>query len=505
MSPAVLAAAPTIPGLLAARARAEPDGVALTVHGAGSLTFAGWDERASAAAAGLAARGVRPGDRVGLVFGEREWDGYAVAYCAVQRAGAVAVPLPAGLPPARLDRLLAHASAARAVHGTDRVPEITTAAPIALPDLESGGGPDPGVPVRPQDPAQILYTSGTTGEPKGVVACHANLTHGTRGQVTDPRRRPLAHSRHFLHAFPIGTNAAQTMLVNMLDARPGALTLPRFTAARFARLIESYRAGTVFLVPSMAIELLNAGVAGRYDLSSVLLLGSTAAALAPPVALGLAAAFPRATIVNYYTSTEAAPAQTTMVFDPERPDSVGRPAAGGTLRILNDGRPVPPGTAGEVWMRSPAAPRGYLGDPDTRGEVFRDGWVRMGDLGRLDEDGYLYLLDRESDIIKSGAFKVSTLRIEAALLDHPAVAEVAVVGVPHPVMGAVPAAAAVARAPVTPAELRTFLAGRLAGHEVPARWTFLPSLPKNPAGKVLKRDLRALLHAQEGDDAADHP
>ncbi|MET8140672.1 class I adenylate-forming enzyme family protein [Sphaerisporangium sp. NPDC005288] len=560
-----------MPGLLAARAAAEPAGVALTVHDVGSLTFAEWDRHSDEAALGLLRRGLRHGDRVGLVFGENEWIDYAIAYCAAQKAGGVAVPLAAALPPGELHRLLAHSSAAAVVHGAGRTPPQADLWTVTLSDLspsadgtpsadgDSGGdgradahGLDE-VSVRPGDAAQILYTSGTTGEPKAVVASHANLTFGCS---RDPRRRPLAHSRYFLHAFPIGTNAGQTMLINALDARPGALTLPRFTAARFARLIETYRVGTVFLVPSMAIELLNSGVTDKYDMSSVLLLGSTAAALAPSVATALTTAFPRATIVNYYTSTEAAPAQTTMVFDPARPDSVGRPASGGTLMISDGEGPVPPGTPGEVWLRSPTDPRSYDRDGDAAGRVFRDGWVRMGDIGHLDQDGYLYLLDRESDIIKSGAFKISTLRIEAALHEHPAVAEAAVFGVPHPVMGSAVAAAVVPRAEpastpatvqdsatvqdpepasnaaatadltgesdagdvrdsamvqaarvvqgtgVSTAELRAFLADRLAGHELPARWLVLPSLPKNAAGKVLKRELRTLLATPEGDHAA---
>ena len=177
-------------------------------------------------------------------------------------------------------------------------------------------------------------------------ATHANLAYGLS---PDPRRRALLHSRHFLHAFPIGSNAGQTMLVNSLGSRPAALTLPRFTPARFARLIESYGAGTVFVVPAMAIELLNAQVEERYDLSSVRLLGSTAASLPPAVAAGMAKAFPKATIVNYYTSTEAAPAQTTMIVDPKRPASVGRPSSGAAIRIVaEDGRTAKAGERGEV-------------------------------------------------------------------------------------------------------------------------------------------------------------
>ncbi|WP_378789638.1 class I adenylate-forming enzyme family protein [Nonomuraea fastidiosa] len=480
-----------VPDLLARRAQEQPESPALVVAEVGTLTFGAWDRRSNAVARALIERGLAGGQRVGLVFDERDWIDLAVAWCGVMRAGCVAVPLSARLAPAELRHALTDCSVSAVLHGPGIDPPDVGGWRGTPADLDQADESPVRGDLQPGGLAQIIYTSGTTGKAKGVGATHANLAYGLSA---DPKRRSLLHSRHFLHAFPIGSNAGQTMLVNSLGARPAALTMPRFTPARFARLIESYRVGTVFVVPAMAIELLNARVHERHDLSSVRLLGSTAASLPPAVAAGMAKAFPKATIVNYYTSTEAAPAQTVMIVDPTRPASVGRPHSGGDLKIVcPDGRPAKTGETGEVWLRSPVGTRSYYRDRGLSETVFRDGWVRMGDVGYLDADGYLYLVDRESDVIKSGAHKVSTLQVEAALYEHPSVAEAAVVGVPHPVLGRVTAAAVVTRSPVSAADLRTFLMDRLARHELPSRLLFVPELPKNHLGKVVKSRLLDLL------------
>ncbi|MFY1636793.1 class I adenylate-forming enzyme family protein [Solwaraspora sp. WMMB335] len=494
----------TVPGLLDWRATQHPDQVAVEVHGVDQLTFARWRAGARAVAAALRLAGVARGDRVGLVFAAREWTGYAVAYCGVLGAGAVAVPLSDRLAPAQLEYALRHCAARLVLHGplagpVGPPPAVPTG--IALravtdlvddPTAEPPAEP-PAEPVRPDDLAQILYTSGTTGQPKGVGASHANLAAGA---PSHPRRLALAHSQRFLHAFPIGTNAGQTMLLNALTAKPAALTLPLFTPARFARLVAAPGTGTVFLVPSMAIELLDSGALRGRDTSGVALIGSTAAALPPAVATRLAAAFPAATIVNYYSSTEAAPAQTMMIFDPMRRAAIGRAVDGQLMIADGQQRPLPPGEVGEVWLRC-AHPRSYYRDDTATGATFRQGWVRMGDLGRLDADGYLYLADRQQDMIKSGAFKISSLEVEAALHEHSAVAEAAVVAVPHAVLGSAVAAVLVPRAGHPPQELalpaiRAFLADRLADYQLPARVLLAEALPRNEAGKVLKRELTPL-------------
>ncbi len=488
VAPAVPA---SLPALLAHRAEHEPDRVAL-VAGDEEVTFGAWHARAGAVAAGLRDRGLAPGDRVALHYGTAGWHDYAVAFAGVLRAGLVAVPMSDRLAPAEVRHVLTHSGADAVLHAAGRPAPPDGVRSATLAEIEAAGGqgraPEP---PSPRDLAQILYTSGTTGVPKGVGATHANLAHGC---TLDPRRRPLAHSAHFVHAFPVGSNAGQTMLVNALNSRAAALTAGTFTPGRFAKLVERHRAGTVFLVPAMAIELLHAGVHTTHDLSCVQLIGSTAAALPPAVAVQLTAAFPAATVVNYYTSTEAAPAQTSMVFDPERPAALGRPTVAADLMIAGpDRRPLPAGEVGDVWLRSPAAARSYYRDGAASAAVFDGRWVRMGDVGRLDADGYLYLVDRDSDVVKSGAHKVSTLQVEHALHEHPLVREAAAFGVPHPVLGSAVAAAVVTGGALTAPQLRTFLLERLAGHEIPGRLLFLDRLPRNDNGKILKRELRQLL------------
>ncbi|MER7760629.1 AMP-binding protein [Streptomyces sp. NPDC097619] len=485
----------TVPDLLDARADRQPDGLALQVRGGGSLTYGAWRDRALRAARGLAAAGIRPGNVVALRFTDRAWDQYAVACLAVHHAGATALPLRADLaePEAAALAALCGAVAVLREDGPQALPALPGLADHTLPAVESAPAGDGAPPSRPApgDPAQIIGTSGTTGTPKGVLASHANLTAGLR---LHPRPRPYAHSRHAVHAFPIGTNAGQMMLIGALTGAPTTVVLPRFDAEAFGLAVEELRIGTAFLVPSMAVELLNSGVPDRRDLSSLLLLSSSAAALPAPVALALTEALPKATVVNVYTSAEAVPAQVSMIVDLARPGSVGRPADPRDLRVCGpDGTELPAGEVGDVWLRQPGPQRSYVGGPSAGTGTFRAGWVRMGDLGRLDPEGYLHLVDRESDVIKSGALKVSTLRIEDALHAHPDVADAAALGIPHPVMGAVPVAVVVPAATGLDLDaLRLFLSTRLSRAELPLRILLAADLPRNATGKVVKHRLRLL-------------
>jgi acyl-CoA synthetase (AMP-forming)/AMP-acid ligase II len=206
-------------------------------------------------------------------------------------------------------------------------------------------------------------------------------------------------------------------------------------------------------------------------------------------------------VVNYYTSTEAAPTHTEMIFDPLRPGAIGRPTPGTLMIADGSGAPLPAGAEGEVWLRSAHA-RSYFRDPHATGDTFHGEWVRMGDLGRLDGDGYLYLIDRREDVVKIGAFKVSTVEVEAALHGCPSVADAAVIGVPHPVLGNVLTAVVVPAGPEPSLpELRRFLSSRLADYQLPAELVLRDRLPRNAGGKVHKRQLAAELAGSPEENA----
>lgn len=479
---------PSIPDLLAARAERTPTRVAIEmVESAQALTFLQWRRRSDRVAANLAADGVAPGDRVALLFRSPDWIEFAVAYCGVQSCGAVVVPVPEHASTAEVDHILDACGSVRTVGMHDGRHQ-------AFADLErEPTAPMTEVTVEPDQLGLILYTSGTTGKPKGVAASHRNLTYGCE---VSPRRRAFEHSEYFLHAYPIGTTAAQAMLVNTLTVHPAALVLGRFDAAAFGSAVEDYGVGTAFVVPAMVIELLDTGAFDKYDFSSLEVMSSTGSTLPPAIAQELVRRLPHATVFNTYSSTEALPAQVTMIVDATRADSLGLPVGlpdgtpGVAIRAA-DGADLPAGEVGDVWLRCPTAHRTYFADPTATAATFRDGWVRMGDVGRLDADGYLHLEDRATDVIQTGGLRVSTTEIENALLEHPAVHSVAVLGVPHPVMGVVVGAAVVLRSPVGRAELRAFLRDRLARHKVPLRWLFPADLPKNAMGKVVKKELAA--------------
>jgi acyl-CoA synthetase (AMP-forming)/AMP-acid ligase II/acyl carrier protein len=467
----------TLPDLLRARATEDRRGVALRVAGAGALTYGEWESRSNAAARGLVERGVGAGDRVGLVFGNDRWAEYAVAYLAALKAGAVAVPVGSRFAGPELDGVLAHAGVTLVVR--DAADEVA-------------GDGEIRVDVGPDDLAEILYTSGTTGLPKGVAITHL----GILGHDLPPDAG-VAGPVSFLHAFPIGTQAGQeTLRVPLRIAGRTAIALPSFDPDTMCRLVARHHVVRLQLVPAMAQLLLASGAYRDHDVSSVRRIILSSAPASPALFQRLATSFPQATVWNAYALTEAGPARTMMQWDPSRPTAVGLPVGETEIRIVRDGTAVPDGETGEIWLRRRGTPtRSYFRDPEATAEAFAGGWVHTGDIGHLDADGYLHLTDRTKDLIISGGSNISSVEVEHALYEHPAVVEAAVVGVPHPVLGEDVGAAVVVRSTTPERELQDVVRRRLAEHKVPHRIVFVDALPHNASGKVVKAEVRALLAA----------
>lgn len=490
-----------VPDLLRDRVTDDRDGLALVVHGGPVLRYGEWERRSNAVARGLVARGVAGGDRVALLFDNEWWTDYAICYIAVHKAGAVAVPLTTRFAEAEMLHVLQHCDPA----GVVCPPELSEGAPAgpwwraAVTEVEAPQAPEearasPAI-CHGEDLAEILYTSGTTGTPKGVACSHANvLFHelpADVGKVDAPA------SLSFLHAFPIGTNAGQEVLrLPLRRAGRTSVVLPRFDPEELAAAVVEHGITRLQLVPAMAQMLLTSKVHQRHDLSSIERVTISSAPMPPTLLPGLGGAFPSALLCNAYALTESGTARTLMVDAHVRPGSVGLPVGGTEVRIAgDDGAAVAAGGIGEIWLRRPGAPlRSYYRDAEaTAAALAPGGWLRTGDLGHLDESGYLYIDDRKKDVIISGGANVASLEVEHVLYEHVAVVDVAVFGAPHPVLGQIVAAAVVARAPVSARALQVFVRDRLAEHKVPHRVFFVDHLPRSASGKVLKRELPVLV------------
>ena len=490
-----------IPDLLRARAGEDPDAVALRVGDADALTYGAWDARSNAMAQGLSDRGVRPGDRVALVFGNDRWADYAVCYLAAHKAGAVAVPLGSRFSGPELDRVLAHAGVSGVVRpvgtggGTDAG---ATGAWVATPsELEADHRDDPfQAPLGPDDLAEILYTSGTTGLPKGVACSHLGLM--AHDVPPDAGPSPQSGPVSFLHAFPIGTQAGQEALrVPLRIGGRVCIALASFDPHELCALVERHRVVRLQLVPAMAQLIVLSGATRAHDVSSVRRVILSSAPAAPALFARLAEAFPQASVWNAYALTEAGPARTLMQWDASRPTAVGRPVGQTEVRIVDTaGQTLPPGQSGEIVLRRRGTPpRRYYRNPAATAETFAGGWAHTGDLGHLDAEGYLHLTDRKKDVIISGGSNVSSVEVENALYEHPAVVEAAVVALAHPVLGEDVAAAVVVRSATTVRELQDVVRSLLAEHKVPHRVVLVDRLPRNASGKVVKADVRAIVAA----------
>lgn len=501
----------TIPGTLAVNARRCPDRVAV-VFGEHSYTYAAFDQAVNQAAHALRAAGLRRGDRMLLMSGNS--DQFMLALYAALRLGALIVPVnPASAAP-ELQHILGDSGASLLVFGggTQNVIRAAdsflhgalTGPPIALDPVQgyrnlgdlAADRPTtpPGVDVAESDDALILYTSGTTGRPKGALFDHHRILWVG---INTSLMLGLRDGDRILHVAPMYHAAELAMLVcggTLVGATH--VVLPSFAPQTVLDALEQHRINVFFGVPTMYQLLLRDPTLPDRDLAAWR-VGLFGAAPMPASAVRAAiAALPHVELIQACGQTEGGPGGIYCAAEEvrARPDASGRSALFNTeARVVDpDGDDVPPGGTGELILRGETVMKQYWRNPTATAETLRGGWLYTGDLATIDRDGYITLVDRMKDMIISGGRNIYSVEVENALAAHPAIAEIAIVARKHEVYGET-VVAVVNPLPgqaISLEELRDFGADRLSGYKLP-RELILRDLPRTPSGKVLKHMLRA--------------
>jgi long-chain acyl-CoA synthetase len=488
-------------GRLIATAARSPEAPALTL-GDATLSYGGLDDLTSRLAAFLAERGIETGDRVGIML--PNVPEFAVAYYAVLRAGAVVVPMNVLLKEREVDFYLSDPEAKLLFAWHQFEAEARKGAEIAgtkcmvvssegFGELLWGVAPRPEVANRAgHDTAVLLYTSGTTGKPKGAELTHANL--GSNAQVS-LELFGMTSDDIILGALPLFHAFGQTCTLNTAVASGATLVpVPRFDAEKVLATIERDHITVFAGVPTMFAALLHHPAREQFDTSSLRLCISGGAAMPVEILRGFEAAF-GSIILEGYGLSETSPVASFSHPDRERKvGSIGTPVDGVEMKVVDSSRAeVPQGESGEIAIRGNNVMKGYWRRPEATAEAIdADGWFYSGDIGRVDEDGYFFIVDRKKELIIRGGYNVYPREIEEVLYEHPAVREAAVIGIPHPDLGEEIGAAVALKsgAEVSEDELREFVKSRVAAYKYPRHVWFVNELPKGATGKILKREIR---------------
>ena len=485
-------------------------------------------------AAALAAIGVGKGDRVALAM--RNLPEWPVVFFAVVSLGAIVVPLNAWWTGAELEYGLAD-SGAKVLIADNRRHERLADRYDALPALEHVlvarsaspldgkarrledviGTPNeyrtlpetalPAVTIAPDDPATIFYTSGTTGNPKGALGSHRNLTtnimsagfSGARSFLRRGERPPEPEPRTGLLVIPLfHVTACSASMMGTIASGSTVVFMRKWDPVEAMEIIEREKVNLTGGVPTIAWQLLEHPDRDKYDLSSLEAIAYGGAPSAPELVKRIYAEF-GALPGNGWGMTETMATVTSHAGEDylNRPDSAGPPVATADLKIMSEdgARELSVGEVGELWARGPMIVKGYWNKPEATAETFVDGWVRTGDLARLDEEGFLYIVDRAKDIVIRGGENIYSTEVENVLYAHPAVTDCALIGIPHRTLGEEPAAVVhlAPGAQASEAELQDWVRERLAGFKVPVAIRFVAeTLPRNANGKILKRELKNL-------------
>ncbi len=459
-------------------------------------------DRASALVAGiLRERGIGPGDRVALMIPNVPY--FPICYYGILRAGGVVVPMNVLNKRREVSFYLRDSGAkllfawsgfmAEAWPGADVADtECIGISPGEFDQTLHAAAPAGEVIDRdPADTAVILYTSGTTGTPKGAELTHANLLENCRVVL---RLFDAGPETVILGALPLFHSFGQTCGLNTSVAAGATLTLiPRFDPVKALEIVQRDRVDVFEGVPTMYNAILHTPDHERHDTSTLTLCVSGGAALPVELLRGFEAAF-KCKILEGYGLSETSPVASFNHPDKERkPGSIGTPVEGVEMMVLDESdNEVPTGEVGEIAIRGHNVMKGYWGRPDATEEVMSNGWFHTGDMARKDEDGYYFIVDRKKDMIIRGGFNVYPREIEEVLYEHPGVREAAVFGLPDDEYGEEIAAAVTLKAgsTVTGEELREFVKEQVAAFKYPRRVWLVDELPKGPTGKILKREIK---------------
>src|ERR1700710_159531 len=486
--------------LLTESAERSPELPAIRL-GDAELSYAELDEHSARLAALLGEKGIGPGDRVGVML--PNVPEFPVAYYGVLRAGAVVVPMNVLLKRREIafyledsgsKLLLAwHGFCSEAREGaTDAGAELIEVEPASFAEMLAEREPSTGLhDTAKEDTAVILYTSGTTGKPKGAELTHHNLFHNA--DVSSRKTCEIAEGDVVLGALPLFHSFGQTVSMNASLMTGACLTLvPRFDPGEALATMQRDSVTHFYGVPTMYGALLHHPERESYDTSSLRTCITGGASMPVEVLRGFEQAF-GAIVLEGYGLSETSPVSSSNHPDRERkPGSIGTPLEGVEMKVFDeDDNEVAQGEVGEIVIRGHNIMKGYWQRPDATAEAMRGGWFHSGDMAKVDEEGYFYIVDRKKDLIIRGGYNVYPREVEEVLYEHPKIREAAVGGAPHDQWGEEIGAAVVLHEgeQLGPDEVSAYVKERIAAYKSPRLVWFVDELPKGPTGKILKREI----------------
>nr|WP_245627302.1 long-chain fatty acid--CoA ligase [Kribbia dieselivorans] len=489
---------------LATTAARLPDKTAIKLDDA-ALTYGQLAGMVAQAAGDLRASGLEAGDRVALIL--PNVPAFPVLFYAVQQVGGVVVPLNPLLKHYELEYFFSDSDAKFAFVWPDFAAEaqqageatgtkvfVSTPVGPAPGDLTTGEPITAPVERADDDNAVILYTSGTTGKPKGAQLTHANLHLNAKTSAQDVIS--IGEDDVIMGCLPLFHVFGLTCSLNAGIIAGATLTLlPRFDPAKALEMVERDKVTIFEGVPTMFGAMLHHPNAKDADMSSLVTCVSGGSAMPVELLRGFESAFD-CRVIEGYGLSETSPVVTFNMLDrPSKPGTIGRAIPLAEVRLVDsDGNDVPPGDGvGEIAIRGAYLMKGYWKKPEATAEAIPDGWFRTGDLATVDGDGYFTIVDRKKDMIIRGGLNVYPREIEEVLYQHPAVAEAAVVAIPHAELGEEIGAGVALKAgeSATPEELQQFVKDRVAAYKYPRQVWLLAELPKGPTGKILRREVKA--------------